>query len=131
MWRVRNERLVRETWAALERGDWESVEAALGPQAKWRAVEDGPWNCESRSQIVQVLRENRAAGLDGTVEEVLDLGRRAIVAFRPVGEGPGQWPLENGVRWLVLTFDESGLVSEMKGCRDRAGAVEYAGAEAP
>jgi ketosteroid isomerase-like protein len=128
MWRVSHEQLVRETWAALSRDDFGPLETALAPGAKWRAVEDGPWNCENRSQIVEVLAANRAAGLDGEVEQVVEAGDRAIVAFRPARESPGQWPLDHGVRYLVLTFDGAGLVSEMKGCADRATAFAYAGA---
>ena len=126
-----HEELVRETWAALSRDDFGQLEAVLAPGARWRAVEDGPWNCENRSQILRVMRENRAAGLDGEVEQVRDVGDRAIVAFRPSSETPGQWPLDNGIRYVVLTFDSEGLVSEMKGCADRAAAFSHAGAGAP
>ena len=131
MWRMGRELLVRETWAALSRDDFGPLEAVLAPGAKWRAVEDGPWNCENRSQILRVMRENRAAGLDGEVEQVRDVGDRAIVAFRPSSATPGQWPLDNGIRYVVLTFDGDGRVSEMKGCADRAAAFAYAGAGAP
>lgn len=130
MWRVSHEPLVRETWEALSRGDYDAVEAVFAPDAKWRAVEEGPWNCESRSQILSVMRDNRAAGaLRGEVEEVRDVGSdRAIVAFRPAQQGTDAWPLDNGIRYVVLTLDDGGLVSEMKGCRDRAEAIAYAGA---
>jgi hypothetical protein len=129
MWRVDRETLVRETWEALDRGDFTAIETAFAPGAKWRAVEDGPWNCESRAQIVETMRENRAAGaLRGAVAEVRDIGGdRALVGFRPEGELPGGWPLDEGIRYVVLTFDAAGLVTEMKGCRDRATAFEYAG----
>jgi ketosteroid isomerase-like protein len=134
MCRVSHEELVREAWAALSRDDFGAVEAALAPDAKWLAVEEGPWNCESRSQILRVMRDNRAAGkLRGAVEDVLLAGDdRAIVAFRPAeqgddsnGDGDG-WPLDDGIRYVVLTLDAAGLVSEMKGCRDRAAALAYA-----
>jgi hypothetical protein len=126
MWRVTREELVLETWAALSREEYDVVEAVFTPGARWRAVEDGPWNCESRSQIISTLQENRAMGLDGDVEEVTEVANGAVVAFRPVGERGGQWPLDRGVRYLVLTFDDDERVSEMKGCRDRAAAFEYA-----
>jgi ketosteroid isomerase-like protein len=130
MWRVDHEAMVRDTWAALARGDWDAVAAVLAPEAKWRAVESGPWDCENRAAIIAVLQENRALGLDGDVETVTDAGTRAIVGFRPSVERPGQWPLDHGIRYLVLSFDADGLVSEMKGCRDRAAALEYAGVAA-
>jgi hypothetical protein len=125
-----HEQLVRETWEALDRGDLAAIETVFAPDAKWRAVEEGPWNCESRAQIVETMRENRVAGaLRGAVEDVRDVGEdRAVVAFRPERELPGQWPLDEGIRYVVLSFDADGLVSEMKGCRDRATAFAYAGA---
>ncbi len=122
------ERLVRDTWSALSGGDVAVMEQVLAPDARWRAVEDGPWNCESRSQIVEVLGQNLARGLSGRIEEVLEAGPgRAIVAFRPDGPELGGWPLEDGVRWLVLSFAGDGLITEMKGCATRRDAVAYAG----
>lgn len=122
------EQLVRETWAALAGGDLAVMERVLAPDARWRAVEDGPWNCESRTQIIEVMGQNLSRGLAGKVEQVLDAGRsRAIVAFRP--DQPAQaggWPLEDGVRWLVLSFDDDGLIAEMKGCATRRDATDYA-----
>ncbi len=122
------ERLVLQTWAALSGGDLAVMERVLAPDARWRAVEDGPWNCESRRQIVEVMGQNLHRGLAGRVEQVLDAGPgRAIVAFRP--DQPAQaggWPLEDGVRWLVLSFGEDGLITEMKGCATSRDATEYA-----
>lgn len=43
---------VRETWEAISNGDLQPVEAALAPDAKWRAVVDGRWNCDSRDAIL-------------------------------------------------------------------------------
>jgi len=122
-----HEQLVRETFAAIEGGDFEALEQVLTPAARWRAVEDGPWNCESRTQIVEVMRESRERGaLDGSVEAVEDLGPKAIVAFRPAHPGGEQWPLDGGIRYLVLTFAGE-RIAELKGCTDRAAALAYAG----
>jgi ketosteroid isomerase-like protein len=121
-----HEQQVRETWAALSRGDFETVEAAFAADARWRAVEDGEWNCENRTQILNVMRENRARRvLEGDVEEVLDVGERVVVAFRPARHDPEGWPLDNGIRYVVLTL-ENGLVTEMKGCLNRQVALHYA-----
>ena len=98
-----HEQHVRETWAALSRGDLETVEAAFAANGRWRAVEDGEWNCENRTQILNVMRENRARRvLEGDVEEVLDVGKH-----------------------VVLSLD-NGLVTEMKGCLNRQVALDYA-----
>jgi hypothetical protein len=36
--------------------------------------------------------------LSGEVEEVLDMGERALVAFRPSGHREDAWPLYHGIR---------------------------------
>ena len=120
--------LVREAWDAVSRGDFDAVESLLAAGAKWRAVEDGPWNCESRAQIVNVMRDNRARGvLDGDIEEIVDLGARALVAFRPTNQASGGWPLDDGIRYVVLSIQD-GVVTEMKGCASREIALVYAAA---
>ena len=119
---------MRELWRAWSRGELETLAAALTPDARWRAVEDGPWNCEDRAQILRVMRENRGRrhAPSGRIEEITDLGERTLVGFRPdTAPDPDGWPLDNGIRYLVLTFRD-GLVSEMKGCASRHVALEYA-----
>jgi len=109
-------------------GDLGALEQVLAADARWRAVEDGPWNCEDRAMILRVMAEQRI-GSRGTVEEVTDLGERAIVAFRPHEHDPdAPWPLEDGIRYVVVTFRDDGLIAEIKGCATRAVALEYAGA---
>jgi ketosteroid isomerase-like protein len=117
--------LIQRTWAALADGDLGPLEAALAPDAKWRAVEDGPWNCHTREEILEVMRGNLQRGLAGEVEEVLELGERAVVAFRPEQHEAEAWPLDNGIRYVVVSTRE-GRVVEMKGCADRAAALAYA-----
>jgi ketosteroid isomerase-like protein len=123
---VDTERFVRDIWTAIASGDLAPLEAALSPEAKWRAVEDGPWNCKNRSMILRVMR-NRRRELGGDIDSVSDLGDRIVVGFRPTTHSPDSWPLDNGVRYVVLTLRD-GLVIEMKGCIDHRTALEYAGA---
>jgi ketosteroid isomerase-like protein len=122
-----NVRWVHETWDAISRGDLSPLEAVLSPDAQWRAVEDGPWNCTNRAAIVEVMGRNLDNGLSGDVEEALEFGHRLVVAFRPTNPAPGIWPLDNGIRYLVVTLDGD-LVTELKGCRDRQFAMDYAAA---
>jgi len=123
-----HEQQVRATWEASSCDDFEQVEAQFAPDAKWRAVEDGEWNCENRTQILNVMRENRARRvLEGEVEQVVDVGERVVVAFRPARHDPEGWPLDNGIRYVVLTLRDE-LVTEMKGCLNRQVAFDYANA---
>ena len=119
------EQQVRRLWDSLARGDLSVMQAALCPHARWRAVQDGPWNCEDRAAIIEVMGRNLKQGLAGRIEEVIEVGERTVVAFRPESHGPDAWPLEDGIRHLVLTY-EGELISEMKGCLHRASALEYA-----
>ncbi len=117
---------VQSVWEAVSQGDFAALEALLAPDAKWRAVEDGPWNCENRDTILRVMAQNLTeSGLAGSVEDVKAVGNRTVVAFRPVRER-GQWPLDNGIRYMVLT-ERDGMVTEMKGCANRQVALDYAG----
>jgi ketosteroid isomerase-like protein len=120
------EQAVRDVWDALSRGDLAPLENALAPNARWRAVQDGPWNCESRAAILDVMRHNLARGLSGRIEDVLPVADRVVVAFRPDDHQPDGWPLDNGIRYVVLTVAQ-GRITEMKGCANRKTALSYAG----
>lgn len=53
--------LIHRVWAAVSRGDLSVLEQELAPDARWRAVSDGPWNCESREAILETMGRNLAA----------------------------------------------------------------------
>lgn len=42
--------------AAWTRGDLDALEQVLDPQVTLKAVEPGPWDCESREQVMALLR---------------------------------------------------------------------------
>ena len=116
--------LLQRAWEAGARGDLSVVEAALARNAKWRAIEDGPWNCENRRAILEVLERNLASGLRGRIEQALQKGERILVGFRPDGALGGGRPLDDGIAYLVVTV-RAGKIVEMKGCADRASALAY------
>jgi ketosteroid isomerase-like protein len=118
-----DEALIRDTWAALSKGDLRPVKDAFAPDARWRGVADAP-GCQSRKEILTRMRRNLGRRLSGRVEEVFGEGERTIVAFRP-DEAPAGEPLDDGLRYVVLT-ERGGLIAEMKGCADRACAIAYA-----
>lgn len=122
------EQQVRDTFAALERGEFDALAAMFAPDAKWRGPEP-EWDCLSRAQIIEVMRANRADGrLTGEIEQVdeLDDAHTLVAVRRAQRDDDGPPVDENGLRWVVLSFGEDGLVREMKGCADRASAVAYA-----
>jgi ketosteroid isomerase-like protein len=117
--------LIHRVWEALSRGDTTTLELTLAPDAKWRAVEDGPWNCENRAMILRVMGRNLAEGRGGRIEDAFRVREQVVVAFRPTRHAPVAWPLDGELRYVVVTIRE-GLITEMKGCSDRAAALEYA-----
>lgn len=117
--------LIYRAWKAISRGDLSVLQQALAPGARWRAVHEGPWNCESREAILETMGRNLAGGVRGEIEEMRQEGPRVLVAFRP--ETPlvdDERPLDDGIAYVVVTFRD-GNVIELKGCADRAGAREY------
>jgi len=117
--------LLHRVWDARAAGDLSVLEAALAPDATWRGIDDGPWNCESRAGIMRVLRQNLAHGLDGRIEETIPYGERIEVAFRPSEAWHNDRPLDDGIAYVVITVHD-GAITEMKGCATRASAEDYA-----
>jgi ketosteroid isomerase-like protein len=117
--------LLHRVWDARAAGDLSVLEEALAPDAKWRGIDDGPWNCENRADIIRVLRQNLAHGLDGRIEETIPYGERILVAFRPFEAWHSDRPLDDGIAYVVVTVHD-GAITEMKGCATRASAEEYA-----
>jgi ketosteroid isomerase-like protein len=121
------EQQVRDGFAALERGEFEAIEVMFAEDAKWRAP-DPEWDCLSRARILEVMRANRADGrLSGEIEQVDELDdAHTLVAFRRAQQEPDAMADEEGLRWVLLSFGQDGLVEEMKGFADRAAATAYA-----
>ena len=117
--------LIHRAWQARSVGDLEALERAFAPDAKWRAVEDGPWNCESREVLLEVMERNLPRGLSGQIEETTQQGPRVLVGFRPdnLPQGTGR-PLDRGIAYTVVTVRDGEIV-ELKGCADRAAAMAY------
>jgi ketosteroid isomerase-like protein/predicted enzyme related to lactoylglutathione lyase len=124
--------LIQRLWAAISAGDLSVLEQEFGADARWRAVTDGPWNCEGREAIIETMTRNLAGGVRGKIEEAIQQGPRVLVAFRP--ETPlanNERPLDDGIAYLVVTIRD-GKVVELKGCADRAAATAHlAGEETP
>jgi len=112
---------VRELWTALAAVDLAPLRERLAPDARWRAVENGPWNCDT-------VRDLQGDWAQPGIRSLRADRRRARARrpgdrrFCPDHHEPGAWPLEDGIRWLVVTFDGD-LGGELKGCWTRADAI--------
>jgi hypothetical protein len=117
--------LVRDTWESLSHGDTAPLEAVLAPDATWRAVEDGPWNCHGAAAIVDVMSRNLANGLAGAIEDAFEVGEKVVVAFRPEWREQPPWPLEDGIRYVVVSLAVD-RVTEIRGFSTRQAALAAA-----
>jgi ketosteroid isomerase-like protein len=120
--------LVRRSFEALTEGDYAVLESSLAEDARWRTVEEGTTNCEGRDTIIGVMRRNLGGRLRGRIEEAVQVGPRVIVGFRPDRSSEAtDRPLDAGIAYMVVTM-EAGMITELKGCADRAAAGRYASA---
>jgi ketosteroid isomerase-like protein len=113
-----------DVFAAMSHGDLTALGGLLAPDARWRAVEDGPWNCEGRDAILDRIGRNWSTGLAGKIEETLQESERILVAFRPAQPREDGRPLDDGIAYVVVSFRDGKLV-ELKGCADRAAGLAY------
>ena len=90
--------LARAGLAAWRRGDFEALEELLAPEATWRAVEPGEWDCESRDDILRTLRERYEEGFTKGPIELVEGGPGTVILLsRPAEVGGPDWPEETAI----------------------------------
>ena len=101
--------LARQGLAAWKRGDFEALEELLSPDATWRAVEPGEWDCESRDDILRTLRKRYEEGFTlGPIELVEGGPGTVILLSHPAEVGGPDWPDETAI---AITFSEGKVVA--------------------
>jgi ketosteroid isomerase-like protein len=101
--------LARAGLAAWKRGDFEALEDLLAPEATWRAVEPGEWDCESRDDILRTLRERYEEGFTKSPLELIEGGPGTIILLsRPAQVGGPDWPEETAI---AITFRAGKVVA--------------------
>ena len=101
--------LARAGLAAWQRGDFEALGELLAPEATWRAVEPGEWDCESRDDIIRTLRERYEQGFTmGPIELVEGGPGTVILLSRPAEVGRPDWPEETAI---AITFRAGKIVA--------------------
>jgi ketosteroid isomerase-like protein len=111
--------LARAGLYAWTRGDFEALENLLAPDATWRAVEPGEWDCESREEVLRTLRDRYEQGFTmGPFELVEGVPGKVILVSHPAKVGGPEWPEEKA---MVVTFRD-GRVVAMQDCSTLADA---------
>ncbi len=112
--------LAREGFGAWQRGDFDAIEAMLDPAVRWRWFEPGEWDCHSRADVMNVVRERYRQGFAGGELEFVDGGADSvIVVAHPAAVGGEEWPEEVAT---VITFRD-GKVTNMQDYRTKEEAL--------
>jgi ketosteroid isomerase-like protein len=101
--------LARAGLAAWKRGDFARLEELLAPDATWRAVEQGEWDCESRDDILLTLRERYEQGFTMRSIELVEGGPGTVILLSlPADVGGPEWPEETAI---AITFRADRVVA--------------------
>src|SRR4051812_7961794 len=114
-----NEELVRSSFDAFLRGDWDALAQVLDPDVEWLWYEPGDWDCHDRKKVLATLSERRREGVVTALNAVVAVDERVFVEVT----GPR---LERGQACMVVTVRD-GRIVRMQDYPDRAAALAGAG----
>lgn len=116
--------LAKRGFAAWREGDFDTVESIMHPTVQWRSYEPGEWDCHSRDDVMQVVRERYdQAFARGEIEFIDGAPDVVVVVAHPREIGGDDWPEETAT---VLTFRD-GKVADMQDYRTREDALAAVG----
>ena len=126
-----NADLVRRSYAAFNRGDYETAAAAFHPEAEWypylSALEDAVYRGrEALVKMFKELDESFTEGVQVEVQEIIDGGDQLVVVLEAHGKGAGSG-VDVRQRWAQLASMRAGLVFRVTPFPDRGAALEAAG----
>jgi ketosteroid isomerase-like protein len=119
-----NEELVRSSFDAFLRGDWDALAKVLAPDVEWLWHEPGDWDCHDRKKVLSTLFERQREGVVTGLNEVVAVDDRVFVEV--IGPKLVEWDLPNGQACMVVTI-RHGRIVRMQDYPDRAAALAGAG----
>lgn len=97
-----NVEIIHAGYQAFIAGDFAQVFALLDPDVTWAAAEHGPWDCESREEVLRVLSERWQEDYRIELEECRPADDSVFVSFRAAGfEEPSRVEDAAGRRFAV------------------------------
>ncbi len=130
-----NETIVRNAFAAMARGDVDSMLELVDPDLEWTFLDPSradpePQVCHGRDELGRRLRRGSQQGPE--LEELLVSGDRALVVTHSPDLDAGRARKTGDRNFHVVTV-RGGRITALRACRNRAEAAAIAGvpAEAP
>jgi hypothetical protein len=115
--------IAREGLEAWRAGDFETIKRILDPKVEWRWFEPGDWDCHSRDDVMQTLRERYDQGFAKGDLKFRGGEDAVIVVAHPSEIGGPDWPDETAT---VMRFHGDRVVS-MQDYRTEAEALAATG----
>jgi uncharacterized protein len=119
-----NDELVRSSFDAFLRGEWEELSQVMDPGVEWLWYEPGDWDCHDRRKVLATLFERQREGVVTGLNAVVAVDERVFVEV--TGPRLEQWGLPGGQACMVVTVRD-GRIVRMQDYPDRAAALAGAG----
>jgi ketosteroid isomerase-like protein len=123
-----NEELVRSSFDAFLRGDWEALARVMDSEVQWLWYEPGDWDCHDRQTVLATLFERRREGVVTGLNAVVAVDERVFVEI--TGPRLSEWGRPGGRACMVVTVDD-GRIVRMQDYPSRAAARAAAGLAGP
>src|SRR3954452_15288833 len=115
-----NDELVRSSFDAFLRGDWEALSQVMDPGVEWLWYEPGDWDCHERKRVLATLFERQREGVVTGLNSVVAVDERVFVEV--TGPRLEQWGLPDGQACMVVTVRD-GRIVRMQDYPSRAAAL--------
>ncbi len=119
-----NDELVRSSFDAFLRGDWDTLAQVMDPGVEWLWYEPGDWDCHDRRKVLATLFERQREGVVTGLNAVVAVDERVFVEV--TGPRLEQWGLPDGQACMVVTVRD-GRIVRMQDYPNRAAALAGAG----
>jgi uncharacterized protein len=119
-----NDDLVRSSFDAFLRGDWNALAEVMDPGVEWLWHEPGEWDCHDRRKVLATLFERQREGVVTGLNAVVAVDERVFVEV--TGPRLEERGLPSGQACMVVTVRD-GRIVRMQDYPNRAAALAGAG----
>jgi len=119
-----NDELVRSSFDAFLRGDWNALAEVMAPDVQWLWHEPGHWDCHDRRKVLSTLFDRQREGVVTGLNDIVAVDERVFVEL--TGPRLVEWGLPGGQACMVVTVRD-GRIVRMQDYPSRRAALAGAG----